>query len=213
MSDRKIAVSAGVFFILATAMGVTMAVLLAPILQGEDPLKAAVENAGVMRVSVLLNFIMAGAVIAIAVVLFPVLRRVSTALAVGYLAARIVEGIALALGGMAWLGLVGSQTDAHGLGEMMMEASTALFTLGAEITFGITALILNAAFIKAGLVPRWLSFWGFIGGGLILLLGVLKIAGLPYAAVEAAFTAPIALNEMVLAVWLIVKGFSEGETA
>jgi len=213
MSDRKIAVSAGVFFILATVMGVTVAIILGPILGAEAPLPAVLANAGLVRLSTVLDIIMAGAVIAIAVVLYPVLRRVSTALAVGYLAARIVEGIALALGGLAWLGLVVGQTDAHGMGEMIMEASTALFTLGAEITFGITALILNAAFIKAGLVPRWLSFWGFIGGGLILLLGVLKISGLPYGAVEAAFTAPIALNEMVLAVWLIVKGFSEGEAA
>ncbi len=200
---------AGVFFILATGMGVTMAILLAPILQGENPLPAVAENAGTMRLSVLLNMVMAAAVVAIAVVLYPVLQRHSKTLAIGYLAARLAEGIFLALAGMAWLGL---SPNTPALSELLMTQSTAMFTLGAEITFGITALILNVLLIKAQLVPRWLSYWGLIGGGLILALGVLKTAGLPYAAVEAAFTAPIALNEMVLAVWLIVKGFSAGKT-
>ena len=204
---RTSEVLAGVFFILATVMGVTMAILLAPILQGENPLQAVAENAGTMRLSVLLNIIMAGAVIAIAVVLYPILQRYSKTLAIGYLTARLGEGIFLALAGMAWLGL---SPNTPALSELLMAQSTAMFTLGAEITFGITALILNTLLIKAQLVPRWLSYWGLLAGGLILALGVLKTAGLPYAALEAAFTAPIALNEMVLAVWLIVKGFSAG---
>lgn len=205
MPDRKTAVITGLFFILATAMGVTMAVFFGPILQAE----AVLENAGVVRISVLLNFIMAGAVIAIAVVLYPVLQRTHKTMAVGYLVARTVEGIVLALGGMAWLGLL-TATEAQA--GMLMDSSTALFTLGAEVTFGVTALILNAVFLQTRLVPRWLSLWGLVGGGLILALGVLKVLGLPYTAIEAAFTAPIALNEMVLAVWLIVKGFSGEKT-
>ena len=205
MPDRKTGVITGLFFILATAMGVTMAVILGPILQAE----AVLENAGVVRLSVLLNFIMAGAVIAIAVVLYPVLQRTHKTMAAGYLVARTVEGIVLALGGMAWLGLLNATEAQAG---MLMDSSTALFTLGAEVTFGVTALILNAVFLQTRLVPRWLSLWGLIGGGLILALGVLKVLGLPYTAVEAALTAPIALNEMVLAVWLIVKGFSGEKT-
>jgi len=186
-------------------MGVTIAIFLSPILQGENLMQALAANSGIMRLATLLDIIMAGAVIAIAVVLYPVLERTHKTLAAGYLIARTVEGVLLALGGVVWLGLL-SATEAQ-VG-MLLDSSTALFTLGAEITFGITALILNTVFWQARLVPRWLSGWGLIGGGLIMALGVLKVLGLPYEAVEAALTAPIALNEMVLAVWLIAKGFS-----
>jgi hypothetical protein len=205
MSDRKTAIIAGAFFILATMAGVTVAVILGPLLGAEAPLQALAANAGMVRLATLLDIIMAGAVIAIAVVLYPVLARAHKALAAGYLVARTVEGLLLALGGMAWIGLL-SATEAQA--GLLMERSTALFSLGAEITFGVTALILNTMLWQARLVPRWLSGWGFIGGGLILALGVLKLLGLPYASAEAALTAPIALNEMVLALWLIIKGFS-----
>ncbi len=210
MSDRKTAVIAGLFFILATAMGVGVAVLLAPLLGAEAPLPAVQANAGLVRLATLMDIVMAGAVIAIAVVLYPVLARSHKALAAGYLMARTVEGLLLALGGMAWLGLLTASEAQAGL---LMAQSTALFALGAEVTFGVTALVLNTVLFQARLVPRWLSLWGLVGGGLILALGVIKVLGLPYGAVEAALTAPIALNEMVLAVWLIVKGFSKGEAA
>lgn len=82
-----------------------------------------------------------------------------------------------------------------------------VFTLGASIVFGFTAIILNDTLFRYKLVPAFISLWGFIGGLLILTLGVMKILDIDVSSIEIAFTAPIALNEMALAVWLIVKGF------
>lgn len=218
-ADRKAALLAGAFFILATAMGVFNAITLAPLLGNPDFLVAMSENARVVNTSTLLNIIMSGAVIAIAMVLYPILARFSKTLAVSYLAARSIEGILLAIGGMTWISLstlgtefiqAGQPTASHyqTLALLFTSGSTAIFTLAAEITFGITALILNYVFLKTRLLPRFISIWGLIGGALILILGIMKILGLPISAVEIPFTAPIALNEMVLAVWLLVKGFS-----
>jgi len=94
------------------------------------------------------------------------------------------------------------------LADMMQSFSTSVFTLGAEIVFGISAVILNYILLRAGLVPKVISIWGLIGGMLLLLLGAMKVLGIDVAAVEIAFTVPIALNEMVLAVWLIFKGLN-----
>lgn len=135
--------------------------------------------------------------------------------------ARTVEGLILALAGLGWLMLVQwgqayvtvGQPDTgyfHSVGYLMTSSSRLLFTLAAEITFGVTAIILNIIFMKTKLVPKWISIWGLIGGASILALGVMKILGLSVSSVEAAFTAPIALNEMVLAVWLIVKRLETG---
>lgn len=218
-SGKKPAVIIGVFFILATAMGVTNAAMLGPLFIGPDYLIAMSENSGNVMISTLLNLVMAGSVVAIAVVIYPILKRTNETLAIGYLSARIIEGIILAIGGIAWLALLslgnefvqaGQPAGTHyqTLGDLIQSTSTSTFTLGAEIAFGVSALVLNYAFINSRIVPRWISVWGLVGGALLLVLGAMKILGMSVSAVEIAFTVPIALNEMVLAVWLIVKGFA-----
>lgn len=80
--------------------------------------------------------------------------------------------------------------------------------LGSLVALGIGGLILHSLLVRSKVVPRWLSIWGLIGVLAILVRGVLAVHGfeLPGAA-QAAFAAPIGINEMVLAVWVIVKGF------
>ena len=219
MSDKKAAMLIGAFFILATAMGVSNGIKLGPLIGGSDYLVIMSQNTSAVGLSLLLNLIMAGAVVAIAVMFYPILKRTHETLAVGYLAARLVEGILLAFAGISWLALANlgkefaaANPSAAGqiqiLGDLVKSTGTTTFTLGAEITFGFTALILNYIFMQTRMVPRWISIWGFVGGALLLTLGAMKILGLPVSAIEIAFTVPIALNEMVLAVWLIMKGFA-----
>ncbi len=218
-SDKTTAKIIGIFFIVATAMGISNAGLLGPTLAGSDYLVGMSESSGVVMVSTFLNLIMAGSVVVIAVLIYPILKRTSETLAIGYLAARIIEGTVLAFVGIAWVGLASLGNDFvqagmpnaphfQTMGDMLLVVSTSVLTLGSEIVFGVSALILYFLFIKANLVPKWISIWGLIGGALLLVLGVMQTLGLPYSAVEIAFTVPIALNEMVLTVWLIVKGFN-----
>ena len=70
--------------------------------------------------------------------------------------------------------------------------------------YGLGALILNYLLYQSELVPRWLSVWGLVGGALMLAMGVLRLFGRPVMLLAL----PIILNEMVLAVWLIVVGFN-----
>ena len=77
--------------------------------------------------------------------------------------------------------------------------------MGVSMVFSITAVILNYVLLKTSLVPRWLSGWGLIGGALYLIGGVIGIFGFSIGDILAA---PIALQEMVFAIWLIVKGFN-----
>lgn len=220
LSDKKTARIIGLLFILATVMGVMNAIILGPLILTSDYLAGMSQNASMVRVSTFLNVIMAGSVVAIAVAIFPILKRTSETLAIAYLAARIVEGTVLAIVGMAWLGLVslgdafllgGAPEASHfqTLGDLLVFASTSTFTLGAEIVFGLSAVVLSYALFKANLVPKLLSIWGGIGGVLLFALGAMKILGIPVSTIEVAFTVPIALNEMVLAVWLIFKGFND----
>lgn len=219
VSNKKFAIATGVFFIIATAMGVLNAGLIGPLVGSVDYLTELTHNADLVYISVMMNLIMAFSVVAIAVSIYPILKNVSEVIAIGYLAARIFEGILLALSGLIWFVLVplgDAFIKAHmpdnshfqALGDLLISLSTVGFTVGASIIFGITALILNYALYRYKLVPILISIWGFIAGALLLTLGSLDILGFDISAIEVAFTAPIALNEMVLAVWLIVKGFS-----
>ncbi len=217
--NRRASILTGVFLIIATAMGIVAVGMLGPLLGSENYLVLMAENANSVRIALFADYIMAGCVIAVAVVIFPVLKAENETLAMGYLAARTVEGAALALAGVAWLALVnvGGEFVAQGpleggylqsMGDLLSDVSTIVFGLGAEIAFSISALILNYVFFRANLVPRFISIWGFVAGLLMLILGAMKVLGLPVLAIEIAFTVPIALNEMVLAVWLIAKGFN-----
>lgn len=97
---------AGIFFILATVMGVLNAGMVGPLIGSDTYLTEIAGNINLVRLSALLNTMMALAVIAIAVALYPALKRTHETLAIGYLAARIFEGIVLAIGGLIWLTLI-----------------------------------------------------------------------------------------------------------
>jgi len=65
-------------------------------------------------------------------------------------------------------------------------------------------------FYQSKLIPGWLSVWGLIGAMLYLTSGLFAMFSVDFGILEA----PLALQEMVLAVWLIVKGFNpSSETA
>ncbi|MHA2408184.1 MAG: DUF4386 domain-containing protein, partial [Candidatus Ranarchaeia archaeon] len=79
-----------------------------------------------------------------------------------------------------------------------------------DFPFALSALIVNYLFYKSKIIPRWLSGWGFIGGILFLpgiLLGMFNLTD------PTLLFAPLGLQEMALAVWLIVKGFNSSTIA
>ncbi|MCJ7622777.1 MAG: DUF4386 domain-containing protein, partial [Anaerolineaceae bacterium] len=75
--------------------------------------------------------------------------------------------------------------------------------------YGLGALILNYVLYQSELIPRWLSGWGLVGGALMLAMGFLRMFGKPVIFLAI----PIVLNELVLAVWLIVSGFNSSAIA
>ena len=75
--------------------------------------------------------------------------------------------------------------------------------------YGLGALILNFVLYQSKLIPEWLSVWGLIGATLLLAMGLLRMFG--HSVYFLAL--PIILNELVLAVWLIVIGFNSSAIA
>lgn len=92
------------------------------------------------------------------------------------------------------------------IGTVLLEAENR-FTNMLDIVFGIGALFVYYLFYGTKLIPVWLSLWGLIGAVLYLGYPILCISCLDIGPLQI----PLAVQEMFLAGWLIVKGFSENE--
>lgn len=214
-SNTTVARTVGVLFIVATATAIAGGSLLLPLAES-DYLTATVDAESQIVTGVLLEFVLVLSVIAIAALLYPVLKRHNDALAVGYVASRTLEGILLlaaSISGLLVLSLaVETGAEAAGvlaLGDSMLAARDWTLLLGSLVMLGVSAVILNSLLLGSRLVPAWLSVWGLVGGGLILLRGLLEMYGIELSGLlQGVFAVPIALQEMVLAIWLIVKGFA-----
>jgi hypothetical protein len=62
---------------------------------------------------------------------------------------------------------------------------------------------------QSKIIPRWLSVWGLIGAPLMFVASLsLVVTGDPNSMFSTVLYAPLALQEMVFALWLIIKGFN-----
>jgi hypothetical protein len=94
-------------------------------------------------------------------------------------------------------------------GTILMAIKTWAGQLGV-VAFTLGALMYYYVFYQSKLVPRFISGWGFLGAALSLVAALLTISGqiIPFSTVFILLQLPIGLQEFVLAVWLIVKGFN-----
>lgn len=158
----------------------------------------------------------------IGISLYPVLKRQNEGLALAAAGFRILEGtlqIASSVGVVALLALsqefvkAGSPPD-----SFFQPIGTAIKAVHDWISNGaylfpwcIAATIYYAIFYRTRLVPRWISVWGLLGLALMLVSTFAAMFGLldSMSPVQITLNLPILLQEMVLAVWLIVKGYKQ----
>ncbi|WP_185746062.1 DUF4386 domain-containing protein [Oryzihumus leptocrescens] len=203
----------GALFIVGT---VTAVVGGSMVLAIEDPgaLSAVAGDQGRVATGVLLELVLALSVLGIGALLFPVLRRRDEGLALAYAGVRTLEAVFLMAASVAALVFLASGPGAPAAGgagrapALVLALREWTYLIGSMVLLGAGGLILYSLLFRAALVPTWLSLWGLVAAVLILLRGVLEVYGLDLSVVwQAALAAPIAVNEMVLAVWLIVRGF------
>ncbi|MCP4227338.1 MAG: DUF4386 domain-containing protein [Actinomycetia bacterium] len=213
--QRRIERVVGSLFILATVSSSLGFILLEPVLDDTDPLGSVASNETQVILGAFLLLINAAAVVAIPALLFPTFRQHNPHLARLYPGSRIVEAVVLVVGVVGLLSLVTLSRDYTPTGPdaaSYQTSATALLAvydwgalLGIMFFFSLAGLLLNYLLYRARLVPRWLAVWGLIGVALLLIQGLsetfeadnLEIMSLPFA-----------IQEMVFALWLIVKGFA-----
>ena len=218
-SRRKTARIVGVLFIIATVASIASSPFLTSI-NSSNYLVDVSANGNLILAGALLAFIAAIASASIAVSLYPTLKKYSEALALGAVGLRLIEGTLYIVGITVLVVLLtlsqefvraGAPSSSYfqTFGIMLLAGYHWVYYVGAVLAFCLGALMYYIIFYQTRLVPRWLSGWGLVGVVLLGVAAALVMFGVivPLSTAQAVLVLPIAVQEMVLAVWLIVKGF------
>src|SRR3712207_6407807 len=186
MNPQKIARVTGVLFLITYITSIpAFFILYAPVLG--DPryiVGAGADNS--VQWGAFLELILNIANIGTAVVLWPVLKRVNEILALGYVTARVVECVFIAVGLLSLLTVVTLRQEAAGadagslvaVGESLVALHDWTFLLGPGFVVGIgNGLMLGYLMYKSALVPRAMAVLGLIGGPLVMASGVAILVG------------------------------------
>jgi len=219
-TNRKTATIVGVLFIIGTVAGILSVVFTGPILNDPDYLIEVAANESQIIIGALFVLIMGFALAMVPVMMFPIFKKHHEASALGYIVFRgALETFTYIAVVVSWLLLItlgreyveAGAPDAsyfQTLGALLLEARGWIDQIS-TIVFSLGALMFYYMFYQSKLIPRWLSGWGLIGATLVLAVGVLGVFGFALGILWV----PLAVQEMVLAVWLIVKGFNSSAIA
>jgi hypothetical protein len=217
-SHRKAARIAGVLFIIGTVAGVLS---ISPIIDGPDYLTKGSANESQVITAALFQFIMAAAYVGFAVTLYPILRKYNEGLAIGFVGFRFIAGALNILGVVSILLLLTLSQDFvkagapepsyfQAIGSLLRAGRDLVNHVAMILAHSLGGLMLCSLLYETKLVPRWLSGWGLGGTALTMLASLLvmfRLIGI-ITPTYIVLNLPVALQEMVLAVWLIAKGFN-----
>jgi uncharacterized protein DUF4386 len=222
-SERKSAIWIGVLWIMATVFPASSILAWSALDDGEGILANAATHKNQLITWALLNLAGAVAAAGVAFMFYPILNRaahtsVKKGLALWYVGTRITEGgmyLVAVLAIWAFLPLsrefaaAGAPDASHfqTSGDVLQTTSDLALTL-AQSVFAIGAVMLYYLLFQSMLVPRWLSLWGLVAAPLFLIASLsLLWTGDPNSTLANVLFAPLGVQEMVIAVWLIARGF------
>jgi len=224
MNPQKIARVTGVLFLITYITSIpAFFVFYAPVL--EDPRYIAGAGADTsVSLGAFLELILIIANIGTAVVLWPVLKRQNEILALGYVTARVVECVFIAVGILSLLTVVTLRQEAAGadasslvaVGASLVALHDWTFLLGPGFVVGVgNGLMLGYLMYRSRLVPRRMAMLGLVGGPVLCASGIAILFGVFEAGSvwQIIATIPEFVWELSLGIYLIVKGFRPSAVA
>lgn len=225
-TDRTIAAVVGVLFILGTVPALLVLPLYGNTVNATDHLTAIATNEGQMIIITATKFLMGIACAGIGLALYPILRRHNKGLAFGAAGFRLIEGALDIVGALLLVILMALSREfvqAGAPASSYFQTADVLINAGTDwlqhvavlLTFSIGALMYYIVFYQLRLVPRWLSIWGLVAITLTIISALLVMFHLvtPFGTIQIILNLPILPQELVLAVWLIVKGINPSAAA
>lgn len=219
-STRKLAIAAGVLYLITHVTSVGASILYQPILNDASYILALGVDTQVL-VGVLLEVILACAVTGTAVALFPVVKRYNEGGALGYVGLRTLEAAVIAAGVLPLLTVVTLRQQVAGaagadadslvtLGNTLVELYRWSLLVGPGLICGVNTMLMAYLMYRSRLVPRFIPVLGLIGGPLVFAWNAAAMFGLnqQIAAWAVILVIPIFAWELSLAIRLIAKGFN-----
>lgn len=216
-SNRKKTKIAGTLYIIGTIAGILSIV---PAIDAPDFLIKASANANQVLSGALFQFIMTIAYVGFATTLYPILRKFKESLALGFLSFRIIAAVLNIIGFISVLLLlslsqefvIAGAPDAsyyQTLGDLLRSGRDFVNHVAMILALSAGSLMFYILLYQAKLIPRWLSLWGLLGtvftisASLLVMFHLIDIITTIYIVLNL----PLILLEIVLAIWLIAKGF------
>ena len=206
----------GVFYLLTFAASLPALILLGPVLTDPGFILGGGSETGVVWGS-FLDFVNALAGIGTAVAVFPVIRRHNESLALGFVTTRLLEGAVIMIGVVSLLAVVTLRHEAAGadpatmtgIGQALVAVRDWTFLFGPGFMACLNAAVFATLLFRSRLVPRIIPAVGLIGIPLLLAANIATVFGHneQTSGLSMLATVPIALWELTIGIWMIVKGF------
>lgn len=217
---RRSGIVTGTLFLAADAAGF-LSFIARPFLDGPDFLMKISANQSTVIAGALLVLVMGWADAGIGISMYPILRKYNEGLALGAAGFRTIDGVFHGIGAVLMLFLVsvsrllseaapGGIAQLQNLGTLLLEGRTWVGDVAALSAWCIGAFLYYCLFYRTRLVPRWLSVWGLAGITLTMAASMLVLFQViaTLSTVQLVMYLPGALQEIVLAIWLIVRGYN-----
>lgn len=220
-THRASAVAVGVLYVVGTVAGVLSVVVTRAVLTHADVLAAVAANPFPIRLGAFFILIMGLSLAAMPLFLYPLFKRDNQVVALGMVVFRgAIEGTVYLLFVINWLLLAAVSTSVvnSGTDEASVRTIAGLLVHAHEVVapvlsfaFIIGASCLYTLFYRTRLIPRWISVWGALALGPYLAAYLLKFFNVS-ASLDLLYV-PLAVQEMVMAIWLIARGFDQAALA
>ncbi len=218
-SMRKTALVAGLLYLL-TFISIPRLILFGPVLNDPNFIVGSASDTGVLW-GIVLEMIVAIAIVGTGVALYPVVKRQNEGAAMGFVAARLFETGVIAVGIISLLSVVTLHQQFGGVagrdaaslvttGQSLVAVQNWTFVIGQGLMPGINALLLGYLMYRSRLVPRIMPALGLVGAPLIISAAIGQVLGIneQVSIWSGIATLPIFLWELSLGLWLVFKGFN-----
>lgn len=217
-TNRRIAIITGILLFLSMVAGILS---IAPAIDTPEYLIKASANTIKVILSALFQFIMAIAYLGVAIALYPLLKRFNERLALGFLSFRIIAVVFILIG-VIFLFLIltisqeyillGTKDSSYFqlIGGLLRSGRDLVNHVLMIIALNIGGIMFYIILFQSRLIPMWLSRWGLIGVTLTILASLLILFDFIeiITPIYILLNLPMALQELILAIWLLIKGFN-----
>ena len=220
MTRRTNARLAGSMLLLYIATGIASMVLFGQATRGAEGIAAKLasiaQHAPTVRLTVVLTLLTFVYAVVLGVTLYALTRDEDRDLALLALCCRVSEGVIGAIAAVRTLGLLSVATAttvaatqdvaaSQALGALLLNAG-GLFALIGATCFALGSTLFSYLFLRARSIPGLLAWLGVVASALLVVLLPAQLAGSIRAPVTSFMWIPMAVFEVALAFWLLIKG-------